>query len=33
MGDGTVKFMSENIDTTLYRNLATIDGGEVTSDF
>lgn len=32
MGDGTVKFISENIDLTLYRNLSTIDGGEVTTD-
>jgi prepilin-type N-terminal cleavage/methylation domain-containing protein len=32
MGDGTVRFVSENIDLTLYRNLATIDGGEISSD-
>ncbi|WP_246128198.1 DUF1559 domain-containing protein [Planctopirus ephydatiae] len=33
MGDGTVRFISENIDLQLYRNLATIDGGETLSDF
>jgi prepilin-type N-terminal cleavage/methylation domain-containing protein len=33
MGDGTVKFVSENIDLQLYRNLATIDGGEVLGEF
>ena len=29
MGDGAVKFISENIDLQLYRNAATISGGEV----
>jgi prepilin-type N-terminal cleavage/methylation domain-containing protein len=29
MGDGAVKFISENIDLQTYRNAATIDGGEV----
>lgn len=29
MGDGAVKFISENIDLTQYRQAATIDGGEV----
>ena len=33
MGDGTVRFLSENIDLQLYRNLATIDGGEVIGEF
>ncbi|OYW15364.1 MAG: hypothetical protein B7Z55_15090, partial [Planctomycetales bacterium 12-60-4] len=29
MADGAVKFISENIDLTMYRNLATISGDEV----
>ena len=33
MGDGTVRFISENIDLQLYRNLATIDGNEVLGEF
>jgi prepilin-type N-terminal cleavage/methylation domain-containing protein len=33
MGDGAVKFVSENIDLQLYRNAATIDGGEVLGEF
>lgn len=33
MGDGAVKFVSENIDLTLYRNAATISGGEVLGEF
>ncbi len=33
MGDGTVKFLSENIDIRLYRNLASIDGNEVLGEF
>lgn len=33
MGDGTVRFISENIDIATYRNLATIDGGEVVGEF
>lgn len=33
MGDGTVRFISETIDINLYRNLATIDGNEVTGEF
>ncbi len=31
MGDGSVQFLSENIDSTLLRALSTFDGGEVTS--
>jgi prepilin-type N-terminal cleavage/methylation domain-containing protein len=33
MGDGTVRFVSENIDLQLYRNLASIDGNETTGEF
>jgi hypothetical protein len=33
LGDGTVKFLSENIDLQLYRNLATINGNETVGDF
>ncbi len=33
MGDGTVRFVSENIDLQLYRNLATINGNETIGDF
>ncbi len=33
MGDGTVRFISENIDLQLYRNLASIDGGETIGEF
>ena len=33
MGDGAVKFVSQNIDFNLYQSLATRDGGEVVSDF
>ncbi|MBI1346328.1 DUF1559 domain-containing protein [bacterium] len=33
MGDGTVRFLSENIDLQLYRNLSTIDGRETVGDF
>lgn len=33
LGDGTVRFLSENIDLQLYRNLATVDGGEVIGEF
>ncbi len=33
MGDGAVKFVSENIDLQLYRNAATISGGEVLGEF
>jgi len=31
--DGSARFISQNIDFTLYRNLGTIRGGEVTTDF
>ncbi len=33
LGDGAVKFVSQNIDINLYQSLATRDGGEVVSDF
>ncbi len=33
MGDGTVRFLSENIDINLYYNLASIDGQEVVGTF
>ena len=33
MGDGTVRFVSENVDLQLYRNLATIDGRETIGDY
>lgn len=33
MADGAVRFVSENIDLTLYRSLATIMGGETVGDF
>ena len=33
MGDGSVRFVSENIDLSLYRNLASIDGDEPTGEF
>ena len=33
MVDGSVRFVSEDIDLTVYRNLATIDGGEVVGEF
>lgn len=33
LGDGTVRFVSENINTTIYRGLATIAGGEVVGEF
>ena len=31
-GDGHVEFVSEDIDTQIYRSLSTINGGEVTND-
>lgn len=31
--DGTVRFISQTIDTTLYRNLGTVNGGEALGDF
>lgn len=33
MGDGSVRFVSENIDLQTYRNASTIDGGEVLGEF
>jgi len=33
MTDGSVRFVSENMDLTLYRGLATIQGGEVSGEF
>jgi len=33
LGDGSVRFVSENIDLFLYRELATLRGGEVTGEF
>jgi prepilin-type N-terminal cleavage/methylation domain-containing protein len=33
MGDGTVRFVSENIDLGVWRNVSTARGGETTSDF
>jgi hypothetical protein len=33
LGDGSVTFISENIDHGLYQSLATISGGEVVGEF
>ena len=33
MADGAVRFLSDNIDTSLHRALHSRDGGEVVSDF
>ncbi|QDU59677.1 hypothetical protein Pan216_05090 [Planctomycetes bacterium Pan216] len=33
LADGTVRFVNDNVDTTVFRNLATIQGGEIVSDF
>lgn len=33
LGDGSVRFISENIDLTLYRSLGSISGGEVVGEF
>ena len=33
MGDGAVRFLSENLDLQLYRNLATISGNEIIGEF
>ena len=33
LGDGSVRFISENIDRGVYQSLATIQGGEVLGEF
>jgi prepilin-type processing-associated H-X9-DG protein len=33
MGDGATRFISENIDQSVYRALSTINGGEMISEF
>jgi prepilin-type processing-associated H-X9-DG protein len=33
LGDGSVRMLSDNIDTALHRSLHSKDGGEVVSDF
>jgi hypothetical protein len=33
MGDGTVRFVGENVDLGVWRNVSTARGGETTSDF
>ncbi|GAB4137421.1 MAG: DUF1559 domain-containing protein [Planctomycetaceae bacterium] len=33
MGDGVVRFLSENLSVNVMRNLSTIQGGEIVSDF
>jgi len=33
IGDGTVRFISENIDTTMYRNLGTVNDGNTIGEF
>ena len=33
LGDGSVRFISENIDKGVYQALATIQGGEVVGEF
>ena len=33
LGDGSCRFISENIDHGLYQSLATIQGGEVVGEF
>ena len=33
LADGSVKFISQNIDLGIYRALATIQGGEVIGEF
>ncbi len=33
IGDGTVRYVSENIDTTIYRNLGTVNDGNPIGDF
>ena len=33
MGDGSVRFVSNNVDQTSYRNMSTISGGELLAEF
>lgn len=33
LGDGSVRFVSENVDATLYRNISTIGGGEIIGEY
>ena len=33
IGDGSVRFLTDDIDQTLHRNLHSHNGGEVVSDF
>ena len=33
LGDGTVRFISENIDLNVYQDLGTIKGGETIGEF
>ncbi|ODA33690.1 DUF1559 domain-containing protein [Planctopirus hydrillae] len=33
MADGSIRFVSENVDLTLYKNLSTFSGGEVVGEF
>lgn len=33
LGDGHVRFVSENIDEGVYKAVGTLNGGEVVSDF
>ncbi len=33
LGDGTVRFISENVDAVLYRNLSTVNDGQVVGEF
>ena len=33
LGDGSVRFVSDNIDSNVYRHVSTISGNEVTSEF
>lgn len=33
LGDGSVRFVSENIDATIYRDVSTVSGGEVIGEY